>query len=45
MPIIWKCKYYNACGSIDNCAACRGKEEMIKKDLDKFCKKYKETKK
>ena len=43
--LIWKCKYHNACGSPDNCAACRGKKQLIeddiKKQLSKFIKEIK----
>ena len=38
--IIFRCKYYSACGSLDNCNACRGREDMIKEELKKKIDTY-----
>jgi hypothetical protein len=36
--LVWKCKYYHVCGSLDNCSACRGKKELIKEEIDLLLK-------
>jgi len=36
--LYFKCKYYHACGSFDNCACCREKPKQIKKDVEKMVK-------
>ena len=39
--IIFKCKYWDRCGSYDNCKACRGKKDMIIEEVNKLCNSIK----
>jgi hypothetical protein len=42
--IFWKCKYYNACGSPENCKCCRERPKQQKEDLNKLLKTIRKEK-